>query len=310
MPIWSKTKQKPHCLVTITSSDFVPGTLVMLYSFFKHNKWFDGDVIIYACDLNLQEKQMLERFPNVIFAEPEKDLSDAIERVVAVSPQLGPRKMIFYSLNIFRLKGYNRYLYIDSDVLICSDFSELMAMVHPMMCVPDRATYMGKAKDSITYLTVQPQSTTGQYWYRTFNAGIMFFTADWINEKNYRKLLGFLVPELYQELKHPTTDQYLLNKCFHKNYHLLPGTYNFRLGLAEIMKAQEGCTLDTAKLIHFAGKRKPWVHQHIERAIPKVPLFYEAMMKWQNAYHEYLGFVKQYEDGQSAQSLLSKGKGE
>ncbi|MCI4648058.1 hypothetical protein, partial [Phaeodactylibacter sp.] len=77
-----------------------------------------------------------------------------------------------------------------------------------------------------------------------------------------------------------------------------------------IMKAQEGCTLDTAKLIHFAGKRKPWVHQHIERAIPKVPLFYEAMMKWQNAYHEYLGFVKQYEDGQSAQSLLSKGKGE
>ena len=83
--------------------------------------------------------------------------------------------MVFYSLNLFVLEGYERYMYIDSDVLIQGG-GELMALEYPMMCVPDRATYLGKAKNGNTFHAAQVLTEEDHFWYRTLNAGIMFFT--------------------------------------------------------------------------------------------------------------------------------------
>lgn len=306
MAFWSKPEKKPHCLITITTSDFIPGTLVMLYTFFKYNKWFDGDIIIYGYGLSDSEKSLLERFPNVQFAEPREDLLQAIDKVVAVRGDLARKKMVFYSLNLFMLEGYKRYMYIDSDVLIQGDFGELMDLEYPMMCVPDRATYLGKAKDGTTFQVAQAPTEEDHFWYRTFNAGIMFFTDEWVNKKTYKRLLKLVDPDLYKSLKRPSTDQYLLNMYFRKDYHALPGTYNFRLGLAEIIKEREGDTLNTAKLVHFSGKKNPWKHMQIENNLTKHPLFYKAMLKWMDAYQDYFTFVKQMEEGLIDVSFFGK----
>ena len=68
----------------------------MLYTFFKHhNKWFDGDIIIYGYGLSNSEKSLLERFANVQFAEPRENLLQAIDKVVTVREDLAHKKWFF-----------------------------------------------------------------------------------------------------------------------------------------------------------------------------------------------------------------------
>lgn len=65
MVFWLKFEKKFYCLIIIIILDFIFGILVMLYIFFKYNKWFDGDIIIYGYGLFDLEKSFLECFFNV-----------------------------------------------------------------------------------------------------------------------------------------------------------------------------------------------------------------------------------------------------
>lgn len=285
-------KKPKYCLVTITSPNFITGTLVMLHTFLKYNQWFRGDILVYSTDLNEAHKDLLRKFPNLKFIEPHQELVRRIQQVVRAHPRLAHKHMVFYSLNIFKGLGYQKYFYIDSDAFFQDSIEELMDHDHGLMCVGDRATYLGKAKDRDTYQIAQNPDKSEKYWYRTFNAGILFIDKKITTRKVYSDLLDLVNPDNYESLHRPTTDQYLLNSYFRKSYHRLPASYNYRLGIAREVCEQEGITLDNAKIIHFTGQKNPWNSQHVIKAVARFDLYYQAFTLWNNEYMDLLQRLK------------------
>ncbi len=286
MRLWPKKTKV--CLVTITSPNFVPGTLVMLYSFLKYNGWFKGDILIYAYDLSEEDRACLQRFPNVKFIEPFSEVVERVEAILKVRPGLAYKKMVFYSLNLFNLKGYDKYFYIDSDAFFHGSIEELTKMKHGLMCCKDFAAYKGFAKDGDTFELVRDTDRGGNLWFRTFNAGIFFLDKALVNAEVYKSLLDLLDPALYQGLGRPTTDQFLLNHFFRNDYHILPGIYNYRVNIAGHIQKQEGFEFEDAKIFHFPGPKNPWM---AEQAIPMVlknRIYWRAFQLWNQLYMEML----------------------
>jgi lipopolysaccharide biosynthesis glycosyltransferase len=286
MRLWSKKTKV--CLVTITSPNFVPGTLVMLYSFLKYNDWFKGDILIYAYDLSDKDRAYLQRFPNVKFIEPFPEVVERVEAILKVRPGLAYKKMVFYSLNLFNLKGYDKYFYIDSDVFFQDSIEELVDMDHTLMCCKDSVSYKGFAKDGDTFEMVQDIDRGGNLWFRTFNAGIFFLDKALVNRKVYQSLLDLLDPKLYEGLGRPTTDQFLLNHFFRNDYHILPGIYNYRVNLAEHIKTQEGFSFEDVKIFHFPGQKNPWMADQVLRMVLKNKVYWRAFQLWNKLYMEML----------------------
>jgi len=61
-----------YCLCTILNDEFVIGYEIMLYSFYKYNNWFNGDILVIHDDnYNIlseeSQKEILLKFPNIQF---------------------------------------------------------------------------------------------------------------------------------------------------------------------------------------------------------------------------------------------------
>jgi lipopolysaccharide biosynthesis glycosyltransferase len=179
-------------------------------------------------------------------------------------------------------------MYIDSDAFFQDTIVELMSKHDHLMCVPDRATYLNKAKDSLTYQIAHNPDSSSRYWFNTFNAGIMFLDKTLVNRKVFDELLLLIDPENYKTLTRPTTDQYLLNQYFRESYHRLSSSYNYRLGIADIVEEKEGVNLENAKIIHFTGQKKPWMANQAIQATQRFKLYLKAFNKWNAEYIDYL----------------------
>lgn len=286
MRLWRKKIK--ICLVTITSPKFLPGTLVMLYSFFKYNPWFEGDILIYAYELSEDDRALLQRFPNVRFVDPFPAVVDRVEAILKVRPNLAYKKMVFYSLNLFNLEGYDKYFYVDSDAFFHGSIKELKQLGHGLMCCKDFAAYKGFAKDGDTFELVRETGKGGNLWFRTFNAGIFFLDKKLVNPSVYQDLLDLLDPTLYEGLGRPTTDQFLLNHYFRDRYHILPGIYNYRVNIAGHIKAQEGYAFEQAKIFHFPGPKNPWMAEQAIPMVMKNNIYWRAFQLWNQLYMELL----------------------
>ena len=132
--------QAPYCLATITSKDFGIATEVLLYSFLKYNPWFDGDVIVIGDDLpNALEERLAHQRP-VIFQRPDPRLRQAAEGLGDLLPDQQDVYKRFYSFEVFRLSGYRRVLYLDSDICCTGDIAPLFAATEPLLACPDGFT--------------------------------------------------------------------------------------------------------------------------------------------------------------------------
>ncbi len=277
-----------YCLATITSPSFMPGTTVMLHSFLKYNPWFNGDIQVYGYDLTDSDFALLAQFPNIHFPQPEKELIQKIDEVIHSCPGLSHKKMVFYSLNIFNKRGYDKYMYIDSDAFFCDSVENLIRSDFDILFSPDGATLAGKAKDSFTYKTIEDPLKSEEPWFNTFNAGIFFFDKKLISNNVYTDLLQLMDSGLYKNLSRPTTDQYILNKYFRNNYQPLPAAYNYRLNLTKIIREKEGTTIGEARIIHFNGKKNPWLFPQATESIKRYHTYRYAFLKWHMEYLDYM----------------------
>ena len=105
------------CLFTVTTERFVPGTLVMLHSFLEHHPRFGGDVVIVHDGLpEALRRALAGSFGRVRFEPVSGELQARLERLAAL-PVFRNRLPNFYFLEAFRLGGYRKMLYFDSDLL-------------------------------------------------------------------------------------------------------------------------------------------------------------------------------------------------
>ena len=266
----AKTRPAKVCLATATTERFVPGTLVLIGSFLQRHPGFAGDLVVVH-DAGLPEslrEVLATTFDRVRFHPVLPELVDRVERLAAALPGRGLAPARFLALEAFRLGGYRKVLFCDSDLLFRAPVDSLFDSPHALLCCGDKAYLEGRHRDAASFLPAPPGSRAGAGGVldRTFNDGFLVIDAALVNDRTYADLLAMLTPETWRANGTPHTKQFLHNRYFAGRQTLLSSTYNFLLASAQAIRAREGVDVESARVLHYVKAVKPWLP--------------EAMLRW------------------------------
>ena len=240
----------PSTLVTVTTPEFLPGTRVMLASFLRLNRWFDGEIVVVTPTIDPVESEAFSReFDRLRFRTGSQELADAIANLVAAYPKLANRAARFLSLECFWMGGNEPILYCDSDLLFLRDISEGLSTEGEVLACPDRAHLMNE-KDGVS-----------------FNAGMMLLRPAIRTEETRQAILACLDPDAWSSVKTDHTDQAVLNAVLAGRVKLLDQSYNRLIGHAARLRGVADMKLDGTHVLHFNGPAKPWqLDRHADAA--------------------------------------------
>ena len=266
------------CLVTATTEPFVPGTLVTIGTFLKHHPRLDADVVIIHDGLAEAKRDVLAAaFDGVRFALVAPELRDRAMRLAVALPHRRITPEHFYILDAFRLAGYRKVLYCDSDILFRAPIGELFDSTETLLCCPARDSLLGRRLDAATFVPIREPARSGPLdggrrggddppaGRRTvlegvFNAGFLLIDGHLTEGSVYPELLARVSPESLQDVRRRrVSDQTLLNRYFAGHQTLVSSTYNYLLGSARAIRAREGLDAGSARVLHFNLRIKPWM---------------------------------------------------
>ncbi len=247
----------------------MPGTLVALGSFLKHHPGFGGDLVVVHDALpEAHRRHLSQACPRVRFEPISPELHDRLAALGAARPELAPRLGQLYSLEAFRLRGYRKVLFYDSDVLFQASVADLFDSPAALLCCGDDVFLRGARRDAATFAPLPPARPPGAAGVleRTFGAGFLLIDAGLVEEGCYTELLDLVAPQSWSGAATTHTDQLILNRHFAGRQTLVGWTYDFVVPMAEAIHAREGVDAGNARTLHFAGPVKPWMP--------------EAMLRW------------------------------
>lgn len=273
------------CVVVSVTDDFVPGALVTLHSFQKHNPWFDGDIVVISDGLSeANQAGLADRFDGLRFVDVSGQLKQWIDTVIDIRPELKSQASQFYSLDVFRVGStYSKALYLDCDLLFRKDIEELWQRPEPFLCCRDGPAYRGFGRDRTTFdsCEVTPHSLND-----TFNSGFMLIDGSLLTESEFDRILNSVSFEAWNDVSIGHTDQLVLNHALAGYQHLLPSEYNFLLKHLQVMQNQTDSNIDDAAVLHFNLNAKPWQPHRILGAAIESPLIYDSFNWWNASYIE------------------------
>ena len=250
------------CLALGTTESFLPGALVAVASFLKQHPGFGGGVVLFHDGLPETRCADLERaFPPLRCEPVNPALRERLARLRAARPELAAKLPDFYSLEAFRIGGYRKVLYADCDLLFRRSIAGLFEKDDALLCCADGVVLRGGRHDRATYRPIAAPSEAGPEGALegTFGCGLLLIDACLTGERTYSDLLALVAPETWCGAETVHSDQFLLNRYFAGRQTLVSATYNYRLHLADAIRAREGLTAEEASVLHFSGRVKPWM---------------------------------------------------
>ena len=279
-----------YAVVTICTPNFIPGTMVMIYSYLRYNEWFKGDFIILVDEVSEDMKEYFAYLPRVKFHQVGNEI---LERAEAVTKQDKTGKIFkshFYSLELFNISGYKKLFYVDSDMLILGSLLELFTINAPMICVGDSFFYKDQLRDSKTYSLATPKllESKSNYWGDNFNAGLILFDASMATPENYKGLTEMIRTDGYSPQAMRLQDQMIQNIYFRGQYTLVSSKYNYRLGIAQQEYEKDQVRLEDAVVIHYTARKKPWLFREaLSRSIHNKN-YIKPFLLWQQHWMDLL----------------------
>lgn len=244
------------CVATVTSATYAAGTQVLLTSFLRHNPWFAGTLAVIH---GQQEppSPILRGLPNVRWQPVSDELSSCLtETASAAVAQKRPR---FHSLETFRLREFERVLYLDSDIVCTGDARSLFDGDAPLRCCPDQAHFWCLTRSRATYAPHDAAVATPDTHYpRTFNTGVMRVIPAHLDESTYAKLLHRVRARDWGAIRTGHSVSVVLNDHFSDTWVEAPERYNYLIspGMRRYRRPRAGVA--DAVFLHFLGRPKPW----------------------------------------------------
>ena len=256
------------CLATTVTDSFVPGAVVMLGSFRAHHPGFAGDIVVLHDGLSEASRRLLAAIDGRVCFEPVRPaLIERVAHLDVADPRIHP-PVIFHTLDAFRLGGYRKVLYYDSDMLFQGPVGELFDTDAALLCCGDASIAMGKVRDAETLVPIaRTAAGAGRLkgrgrpvLERPFNCGFLLIDTSCANEQVYADLLALVAPEAWRGVIDPIglSDQSILNRYFAGRQTLVDWTYNYFVPHAPVLRAYTGLDAAHAKVLHFKGPIKPW----------------------------------------------------
>jgi lipopolysaccharide biosynthesis glycosyltransferase len=285
----NKPRAQKIGLATVTSDDFLPGTLVMLSSFLRHNKWFRGDIIIIHQNLGDAALDLLaDCFPNVIMHSISDALGRRLDQLADAVPSIESRKLQFGSLEILSFADQERIIFCDSDLLFLDSIEELMALPDPLICCGDGAFYRGNSRSGQDFSELPPISGNSQALPESFNSGFMILGKALLSAENFHAILSMITADRWHSDATGHTDQMLFNILFAGKQRLVSPAYNFVLSHRKLIQQSREVLLQDAKVLHFTGPAKPWSLMEILDRVDDDAAMITAFQMWQAAFVDFL----------------------
>jgi lipopolysaccharide biosynthesis glycosyltransferase len=275
------------CLTTVTTDSFMPGTLVTLYSFLKHNRWFTGDIVVIHDELSEEYRTHLVNLDQrVKFLKVSEHLLLRVAEVAKVFPEFAQKEARFFSLETFRLRDYEKVLFCDSDLLFRRSIEDLFDLPQPLIVCGDGAYYHGRGRKWRGEQSANKNNALSLY--DTFNSGVFLADKSLLTDENYAGLLNLVDSRTYQTPNMKLADQVMLNLYFAGQQYLVSGTYNYLLAHRAAIYEREGLGFMDARVLHFNVRYKPWLAHEVLREGTQDPAFIKACGLWFNDYVECL----------------------
>lgn len=225
---------------TVCNDEFVQGAQVLIYSFLKNNPWFNGDFIVFYNNeysrLSLENKNKMSKlYSKIEFRNVDiSDYSKVIKRFKRLWKGKPQERFIpsLFTYEAFELtREYDKVLFLDSDMLVTGNVSNLLNIEEDVTVTPDTGKYDVHKK------------------YNTFNGGFLLLNGD--QSKYKAGLLKF--GEVTNN--HALADQSMMNDYFNGNVSFLNSRYNC---LKRCFNDRNFYRYDKQiKIIHYVGA-KPW----------------------------------------------------
>ena len=253
-------RSAPACFATAATESFVPGAVVAISSFRRHHPDFDGDVVVIHDGLPQYQRDRLHAACGDLRFEPASaELRRRVDALGAALPSLAHRLDEFLCLEAFRLSGYRKVLYYDSDVLFRASVAELFRSPALLLCRSDEAWLRGQCRNAATFA---PTSDPIGALRRTFGSGFLLIDGKLLaGARHYEALLAQVSPAAWRDRITQHTDQLVLNRHFAGQQTLVDWRYDFVVPMAGEIHTRTGWRVADAKALHFAGPVKPWVPQ-------------------------------------------------
>lgn len=275
-------QKKKWALATVCTPNFLPGCLVMLDSFRRHNPWFDGDILIWHDQLPATQQAVLATLGQVQFRQVSAPLLERIQALLPDYADFERRKAQFYSLDMLRCTEYRQLLFLDSDILITDSLAPLMEREEALLCC-----------GTVRYYRPASHEDGDPFAVERFNAGMMRIQHSLTGERTWQALLDMVSPAFFapflawaerHQLPRVGTDQIILNTYFAGQATFVSGRYNFRMGIAREIAERDQCGLAQAAVIHYTGGKKPWMPEKVLTQLQRGGHDPQIYFKWMDAW--------------------------
>lgn len=276
-----------YALVTVTDSSFLVGTEVMLHSFLEHDPWFDGDFVVIHDGLPDDARARLEALHPTTFLDVSDELREKVADLYDAIPKLSGITARFFKLELFRLTGYDRLVFLDSDLFCVGSIREIFERTEGFLCCPDSCFYRNALRDYISYEQVQESfaRSYGEKLYDSFNSGVLSIGGEHLRAEVHRDLVAMIDRDTWRKIAVPRlADQIILNYYFRGRQTLMSGKYNFVVFLEQLIRSKEGIRFFDARVIHFAGKLKPWYVFDLAELAAVAPGYIKYIDLWRDAH--------------------------
>lgn len=269
-------------LATVTDTNYLLGTQILLYSFLRNNPWFKGEIVIIESDLSIEEKKLLQRFPNLRFERPSEILLQRIEILANYWEVIRSKRKNLYSIEAFRFKDHKKLLFLDSDILCIGDMSLLFTQKTPapILAVSDSLSHKNQIREK-RHFTPCPidQQIDGLEYYNSFNSGCFILNFDNSSNHVYEDLIRLVNPVFFKDNKTRMTDQFLLNQYFHNEVSFIPEHFNYLLNVQPPVNLKSLKTSSDIRIIHYLEYTKPWKTEIKDNSFGDL---------WREYYNDYL----------------------
>lgn len=258
-------------IVTVSSDEFVEGTIVLFKSILLNNRSFKGDFLVIDAGISHENKEVISDLFPCKFIEPSSLLKDKIGSLINSCPKYSKTSKRFYSLEIFNLTNYSKVLYLDSDILCVGNIKELFDVNEAISAVADFRYYRGFIRERNSLKPVFPNKYSKlfpeAFIPKLFNTGMILINSKLLN-KSYLDLVDNLTFDNFEKIKTGHTDTVVLNKLFLKDLNWLPLKWNAftELDISELKEI---------KFIHYLRKNKPWNIKDFNKASKEQKLWIE-----------------------------------
>lgn len=254
-------------IIFAVNDSYASKLAVTIISILENNNNENFCFYILSSDFSKKSKQNIEKIKqkyqnwSIKYITPEKALFENLKlNIEYISIETYYRYII---ANI--LINSDKALYLDADLVVNGSLSELYKTdLTGYYCAGVKDSHIEKSG----YKTKLGFSDTDLY----INAGVLLLNLDMIRQENLVEKLFKNTHELSNTISYQ--DQDIINITFKNKIKELDSIYNF----ATINAKEEKDKRNSAIIIHYTGKRKPW-HKGCKNKVRKIWFKYNNIYK-------------------------------